>query len=89
MTVENTGAALVWGRSQPSGDVMQTKRVKVLRPFLYDRKRQEPGSVIELPALFALECSAANKVEIVKGEAPAPAVEKSTERSAKGSDKAK
>lgn len=71
LTVENTGAALV-GRPLQTEDRMKTRKVKVVRPFYFERKVRERNCVIEVPALFAIEVIAANKAEAVEESAPAP-----------------
>lgn len=45
---------------------MKVMKVKVVRPFYFERKVQAAGQVIELPELFARECLAAKKVELVE-----------------------
>lgn len=45
---------------------MKVRKVKVVRPFYFNRQVQAAGQVIELPDLFALECLASKKVEPVE-----------------------
>lgn len=83
LTTVNSGAALI-GRPSNLGDVMKTMRVKVLRKFYFDRKVQELGSVVELPAVFAVEMIAANKAERI--EESAPSASPPVKEKAKGKD---
>lgn len=69
LTTEHSGAALV-GRPLYAEGVMKVRKVKVLRPFYFNRQVQPVGQLVELPALFALECASAKKVELVD-EVPA------------------
>ena len=41
------------------------KKVAVLRPFFYEGKVVKAGEKLEVPAAFAFEMKAANKVEIL------------------------
>ena len=47
---------------------MQTKKVKLLRAFYFNREARAVGSVLELPALFAAEMQAGN-FDTVKADA--------------------
>ena len=77
----NSGAALV-GRPGNQGVLMKTMRVKIVRPFYYDRKVQKSGDIVELPAVFAVEMIAANKAEGIEPE-PAPATAPTEEETPK------
>lgn len=65
LTTINSGAALV-GRSHNQGDAMKTMRVKVLRPFYFNRTVQKLGTTVELSVVFALEMIAASKAERIE-----------------------
>lgn len=76
LTVDNSGAVLA-GRSLPPEDLMKVQKVRVLRPFYFNRELQKKDAVVELPVLFAAECCAAKKVEYIDEavSAPVPATE--------------
>lgn len=63
LTVEN-GAALVPGAALTT----KTRLVRVTRPFMAGDQRQEVGSELELPALFAAEMVGAGKAEFFEPE---------------------
>jgi hypothetical protein len=88
LTLENAGALVSGGVSasaiaqerkdmkapQP-GAQPTTLKVRVLRAFYFSGKSIAVKTELELPRLFALEMQAANKVELVKEEAPPPAAQ--------------
>lgn len=47
---------------------MQQKRVKIVRPFYFERKILEKDKIVVLPLLFAAEMIAAKKAEPVEDE---------------------
>jgi hypothetical protein len=44
------------------------RKVKVMRPFMLDRKATKVGDIIDMPAHSALEVVASGKAELVKVE---------------------
>lgn len=68
--MENTGAVLA-GRALSPEVSMRVRKVKVLRPFYFNRELQPKDKVLELPELLALECLGAKKVEPVEEAASA------------------
>jgi hypothetical protein len=63
MTLTAAGSALVAGSVLEN--TMQTKRVRVLRAFMYNREPTKVDSILELPLPFALEVIAAKKAEAI------------------------
>jgi hypothetical protein len=63
MALTAAGSALVAGSVLEN--TMQTKRVRVLRAFMYNREPTRVASTLELPLPFALEVIAAKKAEAI------------------------
>jgi hypothetical protein len=83
------GSVLVAGSFQPETQ-MDTKKVRVLRPFYYRGQVLEKDSVVDLPKVFAAEVCASRKGEAVADEpapqpraAPVPHAPQQTERKEK------
>ncbi len=51
---------------------MQTKTVRVLRKFYFERRLLTIGEIVELPSIFADEMCAATKAELVDHAAEGP-----------------
>jgi hypothetical protein len=83
LTAENTGAALIGGRSIPREMMMLTKKVKVVRAFYFNREIQKKDAVVELPSLFASEMIAAKKAEAIEPVAVEPTVDLKTDTAQK------
>lgn len=65
LTVQNDGAALAAGAPIPAG----TRRVRVLRPFIFRGEPTKVGDEIDLPRLVAIDVIAGNKAEAVPPKA--------------------
>lgn len=66
MALTAAGSPLVAGSSMENAMTIQpTQRVKVLRPFYFDKKLQEKDKELDLPRTFAIEVRDANKAEFV------------------------
>ena len=59
LTLQNDGAALASGAPMPNG----TRRVRVLRPFMYGGKPTEVGDELDLPKGLAADMVFGNKAE--------------------------
>lgn len=66
LTVETSGAALVGGRTITAEALVNMKKVKIVRPFYFNRQLLPKEKVVELPELFVLEMLAAKKCELVE-----------------------
>ena len=82
----NSGAALI-GRPYNQGDAMKTMRVKVLRPFYFNRTVQKLWAIVELPAVFALEMIAAQKAERIDYKEPIQDTDKEASKQKKSDSK--
>jgi hypothetical protein len=78
------GSSLVAGSIAP-GENSMFKKVKVLRPFMWNRKATVVGEVVELPAGTAFEVVGANKAVYVTD--PPVAAEPESASKARGSKK--
>ena len=92
LTTTNSGAVLV-GRPASAEAGMKVMKVKVLRPFYFNRVVQKKDAVVELPEIFARECISAKKADVCE-EAPAVSAKPaealpSAKESAKGKDEKK
>ena len=67
--------------SIPGGD-METRKIKAIRGFKFDKKVIRPEEVIQVPLLFALEIQASNKAVIIE-ETVAPPKKKDEEKDPK------
>lgn len=65
------GSPLVAGSVAPAINTM-AKKVKVLRMFMWDRKPQQVGTVIEMPDIAAFEVVSSGKAEYAKAPEAAP-----------------
>lgn len=77
MVMTAAGSVLVAGMTVPA-DTMHMK-VKVVRPFMYDRKAQPVGTVLDLARGFAHEMVSCGKAEYYK-DPPAVVAEPETEQ---------
>ena len=64
---------------------LEQMKVRVLRPFYFERKTQEVDRVMNLPKIFALEMAAARKVEIMPAEEESKAIKPTGKQSDKKS----
>lgn len=72
MTLDvETAGALVFGGSlnREREEFMSTIRIRVLRPFYYNKVIMERGTVFEVPRIFALEMISGGKAELIPPEA--------------------
>lgn len=79
LTIENAGA-LIPGKITKE-DFMETRTVRALRGFYFDRKVVKLGTIIKLPKIFAIEVCASNKAEMVD-----PAIEEKSEAAEKSAE---
>lgn len=74
--MQNDGAALVAGAAMPK----KVRRVRVVRPFMYEGQTVAKDEQLELPALFAAEMVTSNKAvydDAAPSAAPAKAAKPS------------